>query len=584
MRTHEHALVSVSYVFVNSLVFNLPLDQGWLYISAILGGEIIDFIDHPLHFFFYGRKQEHVLKSKEIFRSEFKRSYSKSLWNPFIFMKSVVFAAMKTINYLNVVEDKRGIKGLWLHNVLALLVVSLVGLIASLFVGVSPEFMVFYGALLLHLICDVFGDLWSVGHIDNWLWVVPVNARRCVQRNIYMWYVLILNFIVFTSFSLIAISWGIQTSNESIFKGLLFVVLENPRILLFLPWIGLALYLFWFLVMAVFCVRKYNIDFRQRQKTKKEILRFLYVNLRNKRLSNIYLWLQSNISGLTVIGTCLTALAVLIAKTFWKDNTLLLFITPFVMSITLGALIHSSVGELSGVFGVVVAYFTNILLARIGVQEPWASENVILIFESAVVAWIVGLIGGLIFRGKVRMSLVLSQILIQSDDLNHDIINNILGDLRLLLEESYSKAHFKLFGASRPIKLIQDNNNPLVLGVKEHPVVAADDIHWRIKDSYCPLIRELAYLWGDRNMISLDYNCYLPIMPRTRTSEIGSEMRHLGQTYEWYHSEKLLRYYTPVHSLSPLYLSKSVSEFIDNLLTIRSGIVSDVFISIDNNL
>ncbi len=60
MKPHEHILISLGYVtsvaFLAGRGFNDPL----IYVSAVIGGEIIDFIDHPLYQLVYQRNATHV--------------------------------------------------------------------------------------------------------------------------------------------------------------------------------------------------------------------------------------------------------------------------------------------------------------------------------------------------------------------------------------------------------------------------------------------------------------------------------------------------------------------------------------------
>lgn len=565
MRTHEHALVSVTYVFVNSLMFDLPVDNISLYVAAVLGGEILDIIDHPLHFFVYGRHQQHAVEAKKIFREEFRKSYNNNRFlMPFDLLRAIASAITKTAKYLNEVEDDRKIKGLWLHNVLALFLVAIVGFFVSLFVTASPCFVVFWGALLLHMICDILGDLWSVGHIDNWLWVIPKNYRNFQRKNLYIFLVLIMNLLVFSSFVLMTIRWGLYSVD-----GLIFTI--NFGNLLFIPFIGLTLYLFWLLLMVVFYRRKYNMHFRGAVGAL-WFLKRLFDNDKNKKMIDIYVYLQNYFLIWIFIGSLLVMSAILAMRILGVENEIWLFMIPFIVAVMLGVFVHSSVGELSSVLGVTISYFVDLFIARVSNQSSWASDRVLLFFGAAVTAWLTGLVGAIMFKGKIRMSLLTGFIPIKTDN----SVNSILSQLEVAIAEGYRSACRKLFGVDKEFEVKRCGVDQFIVGLAKHPMAGVARVHWRIRDRYSPVIRELAYLWSVQYTDDVSV-CCPPIMPRSRVPR-EAEMSHIDYLYRWNYNSNLLVYETPVRGFSVSYLSKSASELLDNLLTIQSDILSDVFV------
>jgi len=48
MRTHQHALISLGYAGGLALLASRGLSDPGIYLAALIGGEILDFIDHPL--------------------------------------------------------------------------------------------------------------------------------------------------------------------------------------------------------------------------------------------------------------------------------------------------------------------------------------------------------------------------------------------------------------------------------------------------------------------------------------------------------------------------------------------------------
>ena len=86
MRTHEHALISLGYAAGVALLAGNGLTDPWIYVSAVVGGEIIDFVDHPLYHLVYNRNEPHVAEARKVFREQGLRA---------------------AISYLNNVEDQR---------------------------------------------------------------------------------------------------------------------------------------------------------------------------------------------------------------------------------------------------------------------------------------------------------------------------------------------------------------------------------------------------------------------------------------------------------------------------------------------
>lgn len=168
MKTHEHALISMGYAAGIALIskgISAPLGQGltdpWIYVSALIGGEIIDFLDHPLYHLVYQRNEPHVVRSRKIFLE-----------------KGFKAAAA----YLNQVEDDRQFKGLLLHNVYSLSVVALLALLLGIFLPAPVYWFIGLGAFFLHMLMDVYGDFKILGHADNWLWVMSEGMLTILGR------------------------------------------------------------------------------------------------------------------------------------------------------------------------------------------------------------------------------------------------------------------------------------------------------------------------------------------------------------------------------------------------------------------
>ena len=150
MKTHEHIIISAVYAVGVAAIAGQGFDDPGIYIASILGGEILDLIDHPLYHLVYRRNEENVVEARKILAKDGLRA---------------------TISYLIKMEDERKFVGLLLHNVISLSIAALIGIIAVFFIRSPIYGFIFLGAILLHMICDMYGDFKILGNYDNWLWV-----------------------------------------------------------------------------------------------------------------------------------------------------------------------------------------------------------------------------------------------------------------------------------------------------------------------------------------------------------------------------------------------------------------------------
>jgi hypothetical protein len=610
MRTHEHAMVSMMYVFSSSLLFGSVCSDPYWYAVAVVGGEVIDVIDHPLHFLVYGRNQPHVLKSKSIFKQEYdeylKNSANSStnkvlrLFESLLLrFRAAIFAISSVIKYLDAVEDRREIKGLLLHNVLVLVAMSLACLLISVLFPVSVEILVFLGSFLLHMICDILGDIWTVGHFSNWLSIIPKRWHSLFngRPRRFLSYALPINLVVFSSFFLVSIRWSTQLSGEISNEGLFFILFKQPRLVVVLFLIGLVVYIVWLMLVLVLLLRKYNIEFgRGRvvffQRSISILLKRLFRSREGDLSRNIYLKIRSDILSWAVFGSVLTATILILLDLLGLSNDFLIFFIPFSSSIIFGSMIHTSVGEFSGVLGVTTALLVNSILSKIGYQDAWSQDRAILLFVSAVAAWSMGLIGGLFFRGKEKMSVVVCSFEVYADSIiSKGFVYDFFEKLENAVRNGYSKAHSLLQKTDCNITLNRLDHSALAL-FSDKQVAMTSRIHWRISSGYSPLLRELEYLFCDNLMVcsSQESDCShpIPVMPKTRVGRttVDPEMIRSGSVYNWYYRGESLRFDTLVENCDQGIekgLSKLGGEFLDNLVTLQVKIVTDLYISSQSN-
>ncbi|MEA3350502.1 MAG: hypothetical protein U9Q82_07775, partial [Chloroflexota bacterium] len=223
MKPHEHAIISLGYAAVISAFAGQGIGSWEIYLAAVIGGEMIDIIDHPLYHLVYNRNESHVVAARKKFRNE---------------------GLKATAQYLNQVEDARKFKGLLLHNVYALSFLSLFCILTSFFLPGSTYLFVGLGAFLLHMFTDIWGDFKRLGHIDNWLWVLNESTISKIGRigKRLVTYILIWMAFTQTGFILVTMRWVLQLKHLSTIGFMYEKNLYRIELLAYLPLGILAIY------------------------------------------------------------------------------------------------------------------------------------------------------------------------------------------------------------------------------------------------------------------------------------------------------------------------------------------------------
>jgi hypothetical protein len=580
----------VAYAGGVSLLAGQGLTDPWIYIAAILGGEILDVIDHPLYHLLYQRNEPHVVEARRLF-----------------FKKGI----RATISYLNEVENKRMFKGLLLHNVFALTLAMFLGIAFSLFLPASIYWFVFFGALLLHMLTDIFADFLILGHADNWLWVIRdlwlerwgQQGNRLV-KGIFFWVVFVpLGFLIVT------IRWGWQSAHPSAFTGLYGDISRTGYI--WLPYAALAgmiYYLAWLVVVCAAAAHKYGLELGTDGRLKqvpfsvgslRRLKRFLSRKKPGNDLSleRTYLYIQADQAVWVIILAALIVIVLLGLTWLQWDNDMIFFLSPIFLALLFGTFIHTTVGEFGGVFGVLSAWLLNVTLGHLGLQPLWPLSRGYLLFGAALVAWALGLFGAIFLKGLIRMSVVVFTIDInpKSRSTTDDLwMRDVLDLVTKGLQQGYVQSHQTLYGRDERSFIQSTPINLMLESYVKRPVLGADYYHLQASDSYAPIQREMAYvLCGNRLTEAMKKSRImgehgpLPVMPRYRIIEIDgrdADMSLLDGTYRWHSKRRVLSLYPPVSSNSVTSYSpkqllvKTWAEFLDNLVTRQSTFQSDLFI------
>jgi hypothetical protein len=597
MKTHEHALISVGYAAGIALIsqgISAPFGQGltdpMIYVAALVGGEIIDFLDHPLYHLVYQRNEPHVAQARKVF-----------------FEKGFKAAAA----YLNNVEDDRKFKGLLLHNVYSLSIVAVLALLLSIFLNAPVYWFIGLGAFFLHMLTDVYGDFKVLGHADNWLWVLSDQTLKKLGKlgSGLLNFVLAWGALVLLAFLVIGfrIGWQLGLPPGELETSLLHAVrnASDWSWLAYVPLMSLSAYHLALMTLGIGAYHKYKLEVGRQEKistaSKIDSLKYLFSlargktprNRRNLEIAVLKMQAEQEIWIIFCAGLIVAALtAFTILGWTTPDNYLILILPPIFLALLFGTFIHTTIGEFGGVLGVLFAWLFNLLLGALNPGFAWAIEQGYTVFIAAISAWVMGLLGGILLKGQSRMSLVAFSLHIKKrpGNTNDDWVKNVLHSCRTGLDKGYSTAHVQLY-SNRPAKsfLKQETAEMMVAPYLGNPILGSDYYHLEADDAYIPLLRELEYVLCDNKLAShLEYSRKLyPVMPRHR--KIGNpdngDMFWKNGKYSWSSKHRTLELVSAAPSIhlpeaaeQTWLLSKTQAEVLDHLVTKRSGFRTDLFV------
>jgi hypothetical protein len=590
MRSHEHALISLGYAGGLAWLAGRGLGDAWLYGAALLGGEILDVLDHPLYHLVYARNEAHVAEARRVLAAHGVRA----AWA-----------------YLNQVEAQRLFQGLVLHNVYALAVVAAACLIVGLWTPVGVYVPVGLGALLLHMLSDVIGDFAVLGHADNWLWVVRREELEAWARRgarlvgvVETGALLVLGALALVSMRAI---WQLRFPLAQ--DGLLALARDPQAWQLWLaygPLALLALYFGWLVLMCVASVHKYGLETGRAGKLRFNLgsMRLLFDWLRGRVPRNratferVVLRMQADRAVWTVVLALLVSGLLLIFGAPAGTSDRLLVLIPLVLALLFGTFLGTTIGEWGGVLGVMLAWLGNLAAARLGLLAFWPLERAYWLFAAALGAWALGLLGGVLLAGRRRMSLMTFCVELRphaNGSIDDAWQHRALELIRASLKDGYAAMHARLFGQlGAPHFSTETPANTLLLPGRGRPLLGEDHLHWVAGDAYAPLLREMAYVLCANRLTagnpSAGVHGLLPVLPRYRFSAVDDAAGEMSWSHGVFHW-RTQRASAPEGLVLPgaglwdlpdqvrpqmLVLTKTWGEFMDHMVTRHSEIRTDI--------
>ncbi len=476
-----------------------------IYIAALIGGELIDLIDHPLHQFVFERDDSSVIEARSVYKKEGLRS---------------------AINYLLKREDEHAFNRLRLHNVFSLTMIAIAGILASLYLPGQVYSFVMLGAFILHMLADIFGDFKLLGHFDNWLWILPPKALKWLGQigSRMVWIVLFWWIDILLSFILVSLRSIGGLYNPSLINiGLAYAAYQTDWFLYYFP---LSLLLIYFMILFVLVnAGAHKIKLESLPEKRGNRVRFTFESLKSRNsMSKFILSMQSNQTMWIFILTCIIALTLVLEP--WPNlNPVVIFYTPVVLALIFGTLFHPTIGEFGGVQGVLLSVFLNFIFSRYfpGAFYQWPQEYGLMLFASACVAWILGLLGGIVLRDYKSLSLTIFVIKLSADkNLTNETAHHYYVDVACHgMETGYEQAHKILFGDKKTGFKVSDSPvDYLITPQVGFPTYFGDYRHFTIKDTTRPVLQDMAYILCANRLSSFSKKLgkfgLLPTLPRSR--------------------------------------------------------------------
>jgi hypothetical protein len=387
MYAHQHAAVSVAATF--TVAWAAGVSPPWSVVGwTVLGGTLIDVIDHPLYQLTYGRRQGILADAwRTVRRDGLRRGLA------------VIMQA----------EDSRTFDRLFLHNVNGLIASLAASAVIAIFWPVPGLLAVAFG-WLLHMLSDITWDFKNVGHARNWFsrrampWKPDSPTAVWLARN---WYLV----------------WGLIIFAVGVVGLRLAVALRTAA---HLPRVGALGHLTALMVLLITgqlvglatAVWRHSVSMRAATGARPALaIRWPAPEdpswAASRRLAAARIFRHDHL----ILAGCLagTMAAVLIIWTWLRPG---LFIhqhqapAAVVLAVPLGLMIcagvfgHTSAAAVGGLLGVVISVIGERLLSHAGLIRAWGSPTALGIVAAGLAAWVFSLLLGR-WSGRIQASSML---------------------------------------------------------------------------------------------------------------------------------------------------------------------------------
>lgn len=555
MYAHQHAAVSVAATF--AVTWPAGVGPPWSVVGwTVLGGTLIDVIDHPLYQLTYGRRQGVLAGAWRTARRDGLR---------------------RGLAMVRQAEDSRTFNRLFLHNANGLIGSLAVGLAVAFFWRVPGLCAVAFG-WLLHMLSDITWDFKHVGQAGNWFarsgMLIRPDSRLAgrLARNWDLVWGLILAVVGVVGLQLAVelraaahlpeiSGLGYLTALMILFiagllAGLATAVWRHSASLAAATGARPALFIRWPLPDQPSWAAA-------RMLTAARIFRHDYLILAG---------------GLAVVMP-----AVLLVWT-WRQPVVfvhqhqvpatLVLAVPLGLMILTGVFGHTSAAAIGGLAGVVLSVLGDRLLSYAGLIRAWATPTAFGIVASALAAWLFSLLLGR-WSGRLKSSSTLIAVTpacgtpLPGLDEPADVgLEELDGAFRQACQDAFGRP---LRWAAPSWPQADDADHWGVTAGRD-VLVFADRVRIRLRAGYSPRATEDDVVF--RPTFCPASAAQVPLMPRSWAGDSKPHARVNADTLRWLGS-----YGGPALGTARpngTTLHKTLSEITDNVLTRGSDLIVDV--------
>jgi hypothetical protein len=389
MYPHQHAAVSAGATF--AVAWAGGVGPPWSVVGwTVLGGTLIDLIDHPLYQLTYGRRQGVLADAWRAARRDGLR---------------------RGLAIVRQAEDSRAFDRLYLHNVNGLIGSIIVSLVV-VFAWPIPGLCAVALGWLLHMLSDIVWDFKNVGHARNWFSRdrMPWRADGPVAASLARyWY----------------LGWTVILAAVGIVGLQLAVALRNAAHLPQVSALGYAtavmvLFIAGLLASLALALWRHSVSMQAATGARPALALHwpAYPGLRwaaSRRLKAARVFRHDHL----ILAGCLAVVmpAILIVWTYLQPGpfqnqhhvSAAVLAVPLGLMICTGVFGHTTAAAIGGLLGVVISVLGERLISHAGLIHPWAPPTAFGVVASGLAAWVFSLVLGR-WSGRIQGSSTLAAV------------------------------------------------------------------------------------------------------------------------------------------------------------------------------
>jgi hypothetical protein len=559
MYPHQHAGVSIGATY--GIAWTAGVDPslsvvGW----TVLGGLLIDVIDHPLYQLTHGRRDR-------VLAEAWRRARDNGL--------------RAGLTAIREAEDARVFNRLFLHSANGLLGSLVLALAATALVPVPALCAVALG-WLVHMVCDVTWDFKSVGHARNWFarrglpWRPDDGTAQTLARSWHLWWAAILFGV-----GVVALRLAVELRDAA----------HLPRISPLGYLTGLFVAAIASLLLAVATALWCHCTILKEATGVAPLLRIPWPDPPSLewgsrgRLTAARLFRRDHLILSAWIAIALPV--VLVTWTVLEPDRfidvhqvpVMIAAAPLVVMICTGVFGHTTAASVGGLTGVVMSVLTERLLAHANLIDAWAPLAAFGVVVGGLAAWVFSLVLGR-WSGRARASSVLFAIVPPAggnpgSEILTPAIDTVNGegvaDLCAVFERACREALGDRVTVHRATWPWAGADHWGVTPARE-VLVFVDQVRIRLRASYSPVLHEDDAAFH-RTFCPASVSP-TPLMPRAWAGAAAPHAQVRSGQLSWVKGYD--RTYQATARPDGVTMHKALSEIVDNLLTRQSDVIVDV--------